>query len=70
MSIKACHPSLTEDRIMAACEDAVCGLDNPGFCIACGADAYGIEPDARHYTCDECGEKTVFGAMELLLRLA
>lgn len=39
-----------------------------GFCLACGATAYGdTEPDARNYTCDECGEEKVFGIPELLL---
>ena len=26
-----------------------------GFCLNCGEQAFGIEPDARNYTCDECG---------------
>jgi hypothetical protein len=27
-------------------------LDNPGFCLACGAEAEGCEPDARQYECE------------------
>lgn len=40
---------------------------NEGFCLACGEDAQGVEPDARRYTCDSCGEPRVFGASELVL---
>lgn len=38
-----------------------------GFCIACGCEHDGCEPDARNYTCESCGEPKVFGAEELLL---
>lgn len=44
-------------------------LDNPGFCLACGADAEGVEPDARRYPCESCGEPQVHGAQELLLHI-
>ncbi len=42
-------------------------MDNPGFCLACGADADGCEPDAAHYPCHECGESEVFGAEEVMI---
>lgn len=45
------------------------GDDYTGFCVCCGAIHEGVEPDARHYDCEECGEKAVFGAEELLLCL-
>jgi len=61
------HESITQDRILQAVQDQMFGTDNPGFCRACGADAYECEPDARNYTCEECGEPEVFGAEELLL---
>lgn len=38
-----------------------------GRCDACGAEAYGVEPDARRYTCEVCGEPKVYGLAELLL---
>lgn len=38
-----------------------------GFCLTCGAEAYGVEPDARNYTCDVCGEPQVYGVEELLV---
>jgi len=56
------HKSITEERITEACESD----DHMGFCIKCGADAYGVEPDAREYECEACGEQAVFGAQELL----
>lgn len=40
-----------------------------GFCIACGALADGVEPDARRYECDECGARKVYGAEELLMMM-
>jgi hypothetical protein len=53
------------DQIMEAVE----ADDNIGLCTASGAEHYGIEPDARKYTCEECGENSVYGAQELLMRL-
>jgi hypothetical protein len=47
--------------------DAVEAGDNTGFCLACGAEAYGVEPDARKYECEDCGAHKVYGAEELLL---
>ena len=47
--------------------EATFGLDSPGFCLACGADAYGVEPDARKYECEACGAPKVYGLEELLL---
>ncbi len=39
-----------------------------GFCIQCGDQADGVEPDARRYRCESCGANAVYGAEELLLR--
>lgn len=48
--------------------DAVERDDNSGFCINCGEEVYGVEPDARNYPCEHCdGKRTVFGAQELLI---
>jgi hypothetical protein len=63
------HPSITAAVVMDACERHNNGLDNPGFCIACGLEHDGIEPDARKYECESCGTRTVYGAEELLFRL-
>ena len=64
------HPSITAARVCDAVESAQTSLDNPGFCLACGEDADGCEPDARNYECDACGEKQVFGAEEVLFMVA
>lgn len=52
------------DAVMEAVEED----DHRGFCIACGEDAYGVEPDATEYECEMCGECKVYGAEEILLR--
>ncbi len=41
--------------------------ENAGACIRCGAEAYGVEPDARKYECENCGEHGVYGLDELLI---
>jgi len=41
--------------------------EDGGRCIACGAEAYGCEPDACEYPCGECNEDRVYGIEELLL---
>jgi hypothetical protein len=60
------HPTLTNAVIEDAARRSMFGCDNPGFCIECGAEVDGVEPDARGYTCDECGAAAVYGACELL----
>lgn len=40
---------------------------NTGRCVACGAEAYGVEPDASGYECEECGQPSVYGLEELLM---
>jgi hypothetical protein len=41
--------------------------DNGGYCLKCGAEAFGCEPDARGYSCEECEAPAVYGAEECLL---
>jgi predicted RNA-binding Zn-ribbon protein involved in translation (DUF1610 family) len=55
---------LDMDRVIAAAEN---DEEYIGFCIACGAEAYDVEPDARRYECDDCGANKVYGAQEILL---
>jgi hypothetical protein len=64
------HTSVTLDRVMEAVERHNTMLDNPGFCIACGQEAEGVEGDARKYTCESCDEPAVYGAEELLIVMA
>lgn len=64
------HPSITEAVLMDAAERRDSALDNPGFCVACGEEREGCEPDARRYPCDSCGRPdTVYGAEELLVMI-
>ena len=61
------NPKVTVEVIMEACERQMTSLDNPGFCIECGCENGGCEPDARKYECEACGAKAVYGAEELLM---
>jgi hypothetical protein len=63
------HKSITEEVVVGAVEREMTSLDNPGFCLICGFEAGGCEPDARNYECESCGAEQVFGAQELLLHL-
>ena len=63
------HKDITLAKIAEAVERRMSSLDNPGFCIACGTEADGCEPDAREYECECCGEMAVYGADELLMEV-
>jgi hypothetical protein len=63
------HPALTLEVIHDACVRRAMTLDNPGFCISCGNEQGGCEPDARAYICEACGSATVYGCEELLLEV-
>jgi hypothetical protein len=63
------HKDVTLQCVAAAVERSQTSLDNPGFCIRCGAEAEGVEPDASRYECEACGEPGVYGAEDLLIRL-
>lgn len=51
------------DAILRAVEEDGC----TGFCIECGEEQGGCEPDARKYRCESCGAFAVYGAEELVL---
>jgi len=44
--------------------------DCEGFCLSCGAEAFGIEPDAAKYTCGSCGAREVYGTHNVLIMRA
>ena len=48
--------------------DVIEGDNATGFCLACGEDADGVEPDAEAYPCHHCGAAKVYGAENLLIR--
>lgn len=60
--VKQFKPSLSSDELSEAMSDG-----SQGFCLACGAEAYGVEPDARRYTCESCNQPKVYGLEELLI---
>ena len=63
------HKTVTIKRIIKTIERNNADCTNTGICIACGEDAYNVEPDARQYDCECCGKLTVYGAEELLIML-
>ena len=60
------HASITLARILELVE----ADDFLGICGACGAEATGVEPDARKYPCESCDAERVYGAQEWLLMTA
>jgi hypothetical protein len=48
-------------------EEVLASDESTGFCLACGADQEGCEPDAREYRCESCGARQVYGAEEVLV---
>lgn len=64
------HGSITEEKILEAAERYQSSLDNPGFCLVCGVEAEGCEPDARKYHCESCGANAVYGVEEILISIA
>lgn len=51
----------------ARVEEAIRDDGTVGFCLSCGEEAYGVEPDARGYKCESCDALKVYGAEEVLL---
>lgn len=48
-------------------EDAV--ADGAGWCSCCNDFVnYGVEPDARNYICEDCGNDTVYGIEEAIVQ--
>jgi hypothetical protein len=66
-NLKHIHPSITSDRVTEAVMRRSASLDNPGFCLACGADADDVDGEAREYVCDVCDQPCVYGADEVLI---
>jgi hypothetical protein len=56
------HRGITLEVVMDAVERQMYSPDNPGFCLICGEETDGCEPDAEYYNCDSCGSDHVFGA--------
>ena len=57
---------LDMDRVLELAEESMFGMADVGICVKCGEEQYGVEPDARRYTCESCGGRHVYGAQELM----
>ncbi len=42
--------------------------DNEGLCLLCGNTQSGVEPDAERYQCEACGQRSVYGLDQFVLR--
>ena len=58
---------ISRNAIIRAAEESMFGMGNPGFCIACGEEREGCEPDAANYECYDCEEMAVHGAESLMM---
>ena len=57
---KRIHP--TDDSVIADVNSIIAAIardDNTGFCLECGAEQGGIEPDADKAWCESCGKPAV-----------
>lgn len=54
-------------RMFKVTEEQMLTDRDMGYCIYCGEEAYGVEPDARRYVCDACDKPGVYGLEELLM---
>ena len=63
------EPGPDMNRVIEAVEESWLTTYNPGFCLKCGYEQDGCEPDAEGYECENCGEHTVDGAENCLLSL-
>ena len=61
------HKSITFERVEAGVRESMFGTEDNGVCVACGEDAYGVEPDAEQYECESCGRRAVYGWEQVLL---
>ena len=48
-------------------EEAIESGEHYGYCLACGSEHEGVEPDARNYICDQCSSHQVYGAEEIIM---
>jgi DNA-directed RNA polymerase subunit RPC12/RpoP len=62
------HPSISEERIEEEARRSLFEEDQRGVCVACGEDAYEVEPDAEKRRCEYCGARGVYGWEQILLR--
>jgi len=62
-------PNLTLEILLKAVERSMAENDNLGFCISCGTEAQGCEPDVSKLPCEKCGSLAVYGAEQILIEV-
>jgi len=62
-------PKLNRQSILRRAMAMMRGDRDEGICLACGATAHGVEPDARQYVCEACGQPKVYGGEEIVMML-
>ena len=61
------HREVHENVVLKRIEEILAEDTSDGFCVECGEEAAGIEPDAADEECAYCGKRAVYGAEQLLL---
>jgi hypothetical protein len=61
--------NLDMERVIEVAQECMFTLATTGFCLECGEEQEGCEPDAEGYECECCGEFAVMGAEQCLLSL-
>tara|TARA_A100000172_G_scaffold53192_1_gene33682 strand:+ start:1199 stop:1411 length:213 start_codon:yes stop_codon:yes gene_type:complete len=57
-----------EEKTMFSLEQIeAASYESTGFCVSCHEESGMVEPDARKYACEACGERAVYGADEILI---
>lgn len=66
--MKKCNLEIDEMIKMTELEFMYGQQNMEGICVSCGEPTCSpVEPDARNYVCESCGENQVFGLGEALL---
>lgn len=65
--IENARKKVDPDLVFEAAKGSMFGYECVGFCLVCGKENYGVEPDARKYTCEYCGAREVYGAEECFI---
>jgi hypothetical protein len=60
---------LDMERVLVVAKECMFGMANTGFCLKCGEEQEGCEPDAENRECESCGAFAVMGAEQCLLAL-
>jgi hypothetical protein len=71
MSFEAARDALKAKKVtLEQVVEAIESQEYAGFCLACGSQADGVEPDAERYRCEACGAHLVYGAEQILIMVA